>query len=82
MKKIACILCFTVQGMAAIAQTGAKEGPAFDAEGHYTTYTYADGTRDIYMYDSGWRMVKFLGRDGKETSYVYTGDGKMQTVSH
>ena len=53
----------------------------FDRLGHLIAYVYADGTRDLYTYDSSWRMISFVGRNQQRTRYYYKADGTMVTVA-
>lgn len=61
--------------------TSPNEGPVFDKEEHYIAYKYADGSRDLYTYDSKWRLVIFEGRDGKITTFDYAADGSVKAVA-
>jgi len=69
-------------GSTALAQDGSpsSEGPIFDSTGHLTAYIYSDGTRDKYAYDASWRMMRFIDRQGKVTTFVYNADGSMKTI--
>src|ERR1041384_5423791 len=50
-----------------------SEGPVYDRQGHMVSYRYVDGTRDLYAYDSGWRMTSFTNRSGKVTHFQPSG---------
>ena len=62
------------------AETALQEQPVFDNEGHLIYYRYSDGTRDLYAYDTSWRMCSFTARDGKTSRFVYLEDGSMTTM--
>jgi len=36
---------------------------------------------DRYVYDSSWRLIRFVSRDGVETDYAYNSDGTMRTFT-
>jgi YD repeat-containing protein len=59
----------------------ASGGARFDSAGHLTDYVYPDGKTEHYGYDSGWRMTKFVDRNGGVTTFVYRADGSMTVVN-
>lgn len=73
------ILLIAVLLGACFSQARAQQ--IYGAERHLIAYQYPDGTRDLYSYDSSWRLVKFTSRDGKATEYRYMTDGTKEIVS-
>ena len=75
---VAGMLVFGSFVEAGVSQQGKT---VFDRFGHLIAYAYPDGTRDLYTYDSSWRMVSFTGHDHRKTRYYYKPDGTMVTVT-
>lgn len=46
-----------------------RQGPTYDSNGHLIKYVYADGTRELYSYDSQGGMSAFTDRAGKVTHF-------------
>ena len=65
---------------ASCAEQQGQTGPVFDKEGHKISYRYPDGAHDFYFYDTAWRMLKFVSRDGDTTTYGYLPDGSIVTL--
>ena len=52
-------------------QTSEEGKQVFDGAGHLTAYIYSDGSRDLYTYDSQWRIAEFTARNGTVARYQY-----------
>src|SRR6266849_8583252 len=58
-----------------------SDGPIYDRDGRMIAYKYADGTRDLYTYDSQWRMTSFTDRAGNVTHFLSSSQGADNTMS-
>jgi YD repeat-containing protein len=54
-------------------------GPVYDQFGHLAAYVYPDGKKELYTYDSQWRMTSFRDRNGKFTAFPYASDNSTKT---
>jgi YD repeat-containing protein len=75
------ILTFLLIAASAVISFGqninsTREGATYDRAGRMIAYTYQDGARDLYAYDSQWRMTSFTDRTGKVTQLLSTGPGE------
>jgi hypothetical protein len=46
-----------------------SEGPIYNSDGRMIAYNYADGTRELYSYNSEWQMNTFTDRAAKVTYF-------------
>ena len=61
--------------------TASSTGPQYDSIGHLVGYVYPDGKSEHYAYDSSWRMIRYIDREGGITTFTYTTGGSMTVVN-